>query len=131
MWIYDYIIEPLNVVVLFGIWDAFLLQSPYSMLLRQQLSSSLLFFRFSRWDIFLLYGRRVDLCIMVKTGKLWGVSYLFFIAVSVSSQYALFLSMVISNWNIHSDFPWLCSCRCLHNNVPLFISSLIFTMIES
>jgi hypothetical protein len=46
--------------------------------------SSLWSSQFLRWDIFLQYGRQVGLWIMEKVGRLWGVSFQFYIVVFVS-----------------------------------------------
>lgn len=67
-------------------------QNPYLMLLQLLPFSSLLSSQFLRWDIFLLYGRQVGLWIMEKVGRLWGVSFQFYIVVFVSIVWCKLIS---------------------------------------
>ena len=85
-------INHLILIIINQVCLLFCIQNPYSMLLQLLPFSSLWSSQFLRWDIFLQYGRQVGLWIMVKVGRLWGVSFQFYIVVFVSIMELLCLS---------------------------------------
>lgn len=72
------------------------IQNPCLMLLQPLLFSSLLSSQYLRWDIFLPYGKQIGLQIVGKVGRQWGVSFQFYIAVSVSTVLELWVYVTSS-----------------------------------